>query len=647
LAISFQLHSQGVKREIVWSDYPYPIAEEHKEKIRFGHIVVPETRNSSNPRTLKIAFCLIKGKNDKGMENPAIVLPGGPGQSATERSAGFLEAEHWKERLEFMDIVLFDPRGCGKSEPDLCPGMDAPEVYYQTLLGKTADDMNQLTIQTLKKCLDSLTLEKVDLNAYGSDEIAEDIEDLRVSIGVKQWNVNGASYGTRYGQGLIRKFPNTVKSAVFIGLVPTVREYEDDNLRSLSKSLQLVLKKCADDPSCANEYPNLEEKLFSALDYYDKNPLVIPASEQKLVQSQDVIINGEVIVSGLFILSYGPFGLEIIPKFIDALAERNEWVIRNFVNSIGDTFEGNQDMYFFITSNDNPEYGLSPEVSNYNAFTKRLMPYMVFPDLKSPRELAQFAGIELDTTQHVPIPSEVPVLLSTGIYDPVTPTENTIVTSKYLTNSVVLNFPEDGHWSRGNPCFSDVITSFYKTAELPVDAEACQEEGIPLELVVDITDNKGIVLLGSKIFKGDQNEVYIPFGVSLLLVLIGFLGLPLYALIRFLKKRKNKELTREPFMWTPWIMTFFTLCFVALFATGLKASIDRNFYILGFGILSSWNWVFWIMGLVILLLAYTAIRRKDMADGTSKTNRSLGLIGWIGTLVFSGLLIYWNVLWPF
>ena len=187
------------------------------------------------------------------------------------------------------------------------------------------------------------------------------------------------------------------------------------------------------------------------MDYYDKNPLVIPASEQKLVQSQDLIINGEVIVSGLFILSYGPYGLEILPKFIDALAERNEWAIRNFANSIGDTFAGNEDMMYYIRSNDNPQYGLSPEVSKYDAFTKKLMPYFVFPDRKSELEFAQLSGIELDTMQQVPIPSEIPVLLSTGIYDPVTPTENTALASTYLTNSVVLNFPEDGHWSRGNP----------------------------------------------------------------------------------------------------------------------------------------------------------------------------------------------------
>ena len=214
-----------------------------KRGFRFGHIVVPETRNSDNPRTLKIAFCLIKGNNDKGMENPVILLPGGPGSSMTQGAMGYLQPEHWKERLEFMDVVLFDPRGCGKSEPDLCPGLDDPEVYYQTLLGKTDEEMNDLRINMIKKCLDSLSFEKVNLNAYGSDEIAEDIEDLRVSLGVRQWNVQGGSYGTRYGQGLIRKFPNTVRSAVFIGLVPTVRNYEDDDLRSFSKSIQLVLKK--------------------------------------------------------------------------------------------------------------------------------------------------------------------------------------------------------------------------------------------------------------------------------------------------------------------------------------------------------------------------------------------------------------------
>jgi len=647
LTVTSQIFSQGVKREIVWSDYPYPASEEHKEKIKFGHIIVPETRNSDNTRTLKIAFCILKGDSDTGIINPVIMLPGGPGGSMTGGANGFLLQEHWKERLEFMDVVLFDPRGCGKSEPDLCPEFDIPENYYQTLLGKTDEEMNELTISILKNCLDSLSIENVDLNAYGSDEIAEDIEDLRVSIGVDQWNIQGGSYGTRYGQGMIRKFPNTVRSAVFLGLVPTVRNYQDDNLRSFSKSLQLVLKKCADDPECASKYPDLENKLFSALEYYNKNPLVIPSSEQKLVNNQDVIINGDVIISGLFLLSYGPVGIEIIPKFIQAGADRKEWVIKNFANSIGDQFAGNQDMNFYIRANDNPDYGLSPEVDNYDEFTKKLMPYMVSPGLISTKEMAEISGIKLDTTQEVPIPSEIPVLLSTGVFDPVTPTENTVVASQYLTNSVVLAFPEEGHWSKGNQCYSDVLTAFYKNPEEPVNAEACLDQGIPIVFVSDITDNKGITQVGSKILMGKQNQVYIPLGIALLLVLISFLGLPIYALVRFIKRRKNKELKKERFNWLPWIMTLLVFVFVALLYMAIMASMERNMYILGFGLLSSWVWIFWILSIVLILLIYTFIRRKSIIGETNKFSKALSIIGWFGSLFFVCLLMYWNVLWPF
>ncbi len=608
---------------------------------------MPETRNSDNPRTLKIAFCLIKGNSDKGILNPVIMLPGGPGGSMTGAASGFFLREHWKERREFMDVVLIDPRGCGKSEPDLCPAFDIPDNYYQTLMGKTDEEMNQLTISIIKNCLDSLSLEKVDLNAYGSDEIAEDIEDLRVSIGVDKWNIQGGSYGTRYGQGLIRKFPHTVRSAVFTGLVPTVRNYQDDNLKSFSKSLQLALKKCADDPECASKYPDLEDKLFSTLEYYQKNPLVIPSHEQKLVNNKDIIINGDVIISGLFLLSYGPVGIEIIPKFIQAGADRNEWVIKNFANSIGDQFAGNQDMNFYIRANDNPDYGLSPEVETYNAFTKKLMPYMVSPGLMSTKEMAEISGIKLDTTQEVPIPSNIPVLLSTGVFDPITPTENTVITSKYLTNSTVLAFPEEGHWSKGNPCYSDVITSFYKNPENPVDAEKCLDTGIPIVFVSDIADNKGITQVGSKILMGKQNQVYIPLGISLLLVLIGFLGLPIYALIRFFKRRKNKEIIKEKFNWLAWIMTLLVFVFVGLLYTAVMASMQRNMYILGFGLLSSWAWIFWIMNMVLILLIYTFIKRKSIIVATNTFNRSLSMIGWFGSLFFVCLLMYWNMLWPF
>jgi len=649
LIITSQFFAQGVKREIIWSDYPYPIPEEFKERIKFGHIIVPETRNSDNPRTLKIAFCILKGNSDKGILNPVILLPGGPGGGMTESASYYSSPPpHWQERLEFMDVIFFDPRGCGKSEPDLCPDLDQPEYQYQNLLGRTEEKMEKETKRILKKCLDSLTLAKVNLNAYGSDEVAEDIEDLRVSIGVEKWNIQGASYGTRFGQGLIRNFPHTVKSAVFLGLVPTVRNYEDDGLRSFSRSLQLTLKKCAEDPDCASKYPDLENKLFEALEYYNQNPLVIPSNEQKLVKNQDVIINGDVLFGGIFYLSYGPVGIEIIPSLIQAIADKKEWVIKNFVNSIGDMFSGNRDMNLYINCNDNPQYGLSPKANNYDDFTKKLMPYSFSSNRISQLERGQLSGIRLDSTQEVPIPSEVPVLLSTGTFDPITPPEHTIITSKYLTNSVVSTFPGESHGSRGNSCYSDIITAFYKNPEKLVSTEACIGESQPIIFVTDISDNKGITQIGSKILMGKQKQVYIPLGISLFLILFGFIGIPVYALIRFFKRRKNKDLVKEKFNWLPWIMTLLVFVFVTLLYFTITATMERNTYILGFGILSSWNWISWIVHLLLIILIYSLLKRNNILNrNPGKFSKFLTMTIWIGTTIFIGLLFYWNVLWPF
>ncbi|MDT7653290.1 MAG: hypothetical protein QOI36_4696, partial [Pseudonocardiales bacterium] len=43
-----------------------------------------------------------------------------------------------------------------------------------------------------------------DLAAYNTRENVADIADLRVALGIKEWNVYGVSYGTDLAQQLLR-----------------------------------------------------------------------------------------------------------------------------------------------------------------------------------------------------------------------------------------------------------------------------------------------------------------------------------------------------------------------------------------------------------------------------------------------------------
>ena len=147
---------------------------------------------------------------------------------------------------------------------------------------------------------------------------------------------------------------------------------------------------------------------------------------------------------------------------------------------------------------------------------------------------------------------------------------------------------------------------------------------------------------------GKQNQVYIPLGIALFLLIIGFLGIPIYALIQFIKSRKNKDIVKEKSHWSSWIMTFIVGAFTVLLYFAITASMERNTYILGFGILSSWTWIFWIVYLVLILLIYTFMRRKSvLKNNTSKISKTFTIISWFGTFIFVFLFFYWNVLWPF
>ncbi len=638
--------AQGVKREIIWSDYPDPISESYAERLKFGHIIVPETRDSINNRQLKIAFCVLEGSNKEGIKNPIIMLPGGPGFGMIGATPYIFDSPNYEERFKNHDVVLFDPRGCGQSEPDLCPEMDLPINEYRYLLGMSQKEMDDEYMVVLEKCLDSLALKKVDLNAYGSDEVAQDIEDLRVSLGVAQWNIMGGSYGTRYGQAVIRNFPESVRSAVFGGLVPTVKSFSDDNLKSFSRSLQLVIDKCNNDPDCKSVFGDLEKKLFEGLNYYNEHPLIVGPDQQNVLQGREAVVTGDLIASGLFTLLYDQNGIEIVPQLIQAVSDKKNWVIAGFVNSLGMTFgDSESDMALFIRLNDNPNYRGPTSINDYEGFTKKLAPFFYFPKMMTETEIAKLSGIEIDTLQDIPIKSNVPTLLNTGNLDPITPPDNATITSTYLTNSVVMNFPGYGHGVNNHKGFSEMITAFYKNPVLPVNIEDCIAETAPLKLISGISYNKGISQVGAKFIMGKELEVYILLGIGAILILIGFFTYPILVLIRKLKKRESIFTLNN--YWFPWILNALLVLFFVLLYFGLMASMDRNSYILGFGMLSSYDWIFWIMALVLLLLIRSLWLRKHLFQKEQgKGLILLHAISFLGTIYMSILLMAWGFLWP-
>jgi len=106
-------------------------------------------------------------------EGLAIVsLHGGPGSSSKTKHAKLFDLEKYR-------VILFDQRGCGKSEPK----------------GEIANNTTQ--------------------------DLTDDIERLREKLGVEKWFVTGGSWGSTLALAYAEAYPEQVKglmiSAIFLG----------------------------------------------------------------------------------------------------------------------------------------------------------------------------------------------------------------------------------------------------------------------------------------------------------------------------------------------------------------------------------------------------------------------------------------------
>jgi pimeloyl-ACP methyl ester carboxylesterase len=125
-----------------------------------------------------------------------IVLPGGPGQSASARLLELRGALGPAVRRRWT-IVVFDPRGTGRSDVVLCPALQADTTLRST--------------EAAAACAQRLAGRR---SHYTTWDNIQDLEAVRVSLGVDRVALYGTSYGTRVATGYAAAYPHHVDRVV-------------------------------------------------------------------------------------------------------------------------------------------------------------------------------------------------------------------------------------------------------------------------------------------------------------------------------------------------------------------------------------------------------------------------------------------------
>jgi pimeloyl-ACP methyl ester carboxylesterase len=424
-----------------------------REQVRCGTFEVFENRQSQSGRKIALKIIVFPATGKDKAPDPLFYIPGGPGSSATE-DAPFVAPEFAKIR-EHRDLVFVDQRGTGGSHPLNCdlfkPG--EPSSY----LG------DYFPLDEVRKCREQLE-PKADLELYTTPIAMNDLDDVRSALGYTRINIIGGSYGTRAAQVYLKLHPDRVRAVVLHGVSPTNQFMPRDFPQHTQRALEGVIAECAADDACHVAFPNLDSEVKSVLARLIRGPVEVEIKSQRASESVRVSLSRDLVAEAIRYMLYQPGAASRIPLFIHLAAQGKFTPLAEAALSYRQEIvaTGSNGMYLSVTcAEDLP--AIKPGEGERNGVNTFLGDYR----LRQQRAAcALWRRAKIPNNYAEPTRSEVPVLILTGQWDPVTPPVYGETVAKYLPHSLHVIVPHGGHGFNGLnglECIDNLIVTFVNT----------------------------------------------------------------------------------------------------------------------------------------------------------------------------------------
>lgn len=214
--------------------------------LECGSFEVPYDYSDPDGDTFVLPVTRRLATADGGRIGSLLINPGGPGGSALQY-AEYAESIFSSTLLESFDIVAWEPRGVGASQPAIdC--VDTMDDYFA--LDPSPDDENERValLDGAEAFVDGCRERsgKI-LDHVSTVDAARDIDVLRRALGEETISYFGFSYGTQLGATWATLFPDTVRAAVLDAAVDPTLGYVDGLLLQaggFEKSLDAFLDWC-------------------------------------------------------------------------------------------------------------------------------------------------------------------------------------------------------------------------------------------------------------------------------------------------------------------------------------------------------------------------------------------------------------------
>lgn len=413
--------------------------------------------NPAAPRGRKIPLhvaWLQAGRNASGSEDPVVFLAGGPGQAASE-VAGVVDTALREVRKQ-RDIFLIDQRGTGKSNPLTCVDAAGAELTF--------DEMTEPSVKVLqdyaRRCAAGLE-GRADPRFYTTTEAITDLEAVRQALGVEKLNLVGGSYGTRVAQQYAARYPEHTRTVVLDGVAPNDLVVGGEFASTFGDALKLQSAQCAKLPACAARFPtDLREQLRRVMERLEETPVVVEYRDATSGESRRDTVTDDTLVGLAFAFSYAPQTASLLPLVLDEADQSRYAPLMSLAQLMTKSMSGSMTrglQWSVICAEDADRF--DAKATPDGTLLGSEVGEMFFA------ACAQWPTGTRPADFNAPFKSDLPVLLLSGEFDPVTPPRYGERVAAGTPNGRHLQLRGQGHGTMGLGCMPKLLGKFIETAD--------------------------------------------------------------------------------------------------------------------------------------------------------------------------------------
>jgi pimeloyl-ACP methyl ester carboxylesterase len=476
-------------QKLAWGDCtPYVTGDESRETFKTtgidcARLTVPLDYSKPTGDTITLGVLRHRaGKTDQRIGS-LVINPGGPGGSGMTAAASTAAKTANGTVGQRFDIVGFDPRGVGASQPTLNCLTDAERDADRADDSETDGSAAGIAKQEAEaksfgeKCAQRVEHGAAMLANIGTRDVVRDVDILRAVLGDQKLTYLGYSYGTHIGYAYAEAYPGKVRAMVLDGAVDPEQDpvtHVVEQAAAFQKAFDEFAKWCAARQDCA-----LGRDSAGAVKIFQD--LFRPLIEKP-------------VAAGTRKLSFEDAGLGTIA----ALYSRDTWTFLN--SALGQLKRGSgeslikladyynergqdghygtiQDVNAAVNCADSPKVTDKARIAEANRRIDEVAPFL---------DDGKANGAALDVCAFWPVPNTsqphaldvaaVPqTLVISTTNDPATPYQSGVNLAKDL-NGRLLTFEGTQHtvFLQGNSCVDKAGTDYLVDGTLPADGTRCR-----------------------------------------------------------------------------------------------------------------------------------------------------------------------------